>query len=211
MSIFGDVNIASQLEQAVIDTLQKWFATYLTEYELQAGLIPNNTTPLKHPLPKSYYSADQLDKPDADMLPCIVVVNPGMSTKTPPKQEGDGTFRVFFNVGIGCFVGTTTRAETLKLVRVYTAICRMIMLQKQSLGGFADGVTWLDESYDDNFPFVDKQTIGAGQVVFEVEISGFMDRFAGPKTVDPSPTQPGSNWPLAAQVLADVDVEGEDD
>ena len=206
MSIYGPLTSAAELEQAVVDTLQKWFPTYLTEYELQAGLIPDRNTPPKHPAPKAWLTADQLDRSAADALPAVVVVSPGLS-KTAPKQEGDGSFRVFFSIGIGVFVSSNTRPDTIALVRVYTAILRTIMLQKQSLDGVADGCTWIDESYDDNFPFTDDQTMSAGQVVFEITIAGFVNRFAGPTTPDPDPSQPGSDWPLAETVMATVETE----
>lgn len=206
VSIYGAITSASELEQAVLATLQKWFPTYLVEYELQAGLIPDNTTPPKHPLPKAWLTADQLDRSAADALPAVVAVSPGL-TRNRPEQEGDGSFRVFFSLGVGIFVSGNTRGDTINLVRVYTAIIRTIMLQQQSLGGVADGMTWLDESYDDNFPFTDDQTMSAGQVVFEVTVAGVVNRFAGPTTVDPLPTQPGSDWPLAETVLATVEPE----
>jgi hypothetical protein len=133
-----------------------------------------------------------------------VVISPGLSSRNKPKQEGDGSFRVFFSIGVGVFVSAGNRQDTMKLVRVYTAIIRTILLQQQSLGDFADGSEWLDESYDDNFPFPDDLTISAGQVVFEIEVAGLVNRFGGPKTVDPEPTQPGSDWPLAETVTATV-------
>lgn len=205
LSIFGAITIGTQLEQAVVDTLGLWFPTYLKEYELQAGLIAHNTDVCKHPLPKRIVKADRLDKTIADLLPAIVVVSPGLSGKTLPKQEGDGSMRVFFSIAAGVFVSARTRDETMEAVRVYTAIARTILLQKQSLGGFADGSVWLDESYDDNFPFADRQTISAGQVVFEIEVSGLVNRFDGPKTAEPVSSQPGSDWPLAEQVMATVE------
>lgn len=75
------------------------------------------------------------------------------------------------------------------------------MLQKQSLGGFADGTTWLDESYDDAFQFTDTQTVGAGQVVFAIEVAGVVNRYGGPPTpIPPDPdTQPGSDWPTVEE------------
>lgn len=206
MSIFDAIAVADDLEQAVLDTLEKWFYTYLVEYELQAGLIPNNQTVPVHPMPRAYLKVNQLDKEAADQLPSIVCVSPGLSNRHAPMQEGDGSFRAFFNVGVGVFCTAKDRKDTMKICRIYTAICRTIMLQQQSLGGFADGSWWLDESYDPHFSFTDDQTISAGQVVFEIEVAGVVNRFGGPKTTDPLPDQPGSEWPLAEEVIAKVEI-----
>lgn len=194
-SIFGSIQISDDVEQAVVDTLRKWFKTYLVEYELQAGLIDDKYETPKHPLPKQYLKANDLDTSNADALPSIVVVSPGISTRSVPHQEGDGSFRVFFNIGVGVFAGSGIRPNTMKIVRVYTAIIRTIMLQKQALGGFADGSTWLDESYNPHFSIEDDQTISAGQVVFEIEVSGIVNRFGGPVAEIPDPEMPGSSWP----------------
>lgn len=209
MTIFEAIKIADNLEQAALTTLETWWESYLREYERQAGLVANNVQPLKHGLPKSWLLSNQLDAETRDRanLPAIVVLNPGMSGRNTPKQEGDGTFRVWWSLAVGVFVSANTRADTMKLVREYTAIARTIMLQKQSLGGFADGTTWLDESYDDNFPFSDDQTISAGQAVFEIEVAGVVNRFAGPVGAPDPVTQPGSSWPLATYVHATVEME----
>jgi hypothetical protein len=208
-SIFGAIEIADQLEQAVVDTLSLWFRTYLTEYELQAGLITNKYEDLKHPLPRAYLKANQVDASSAEAMPSIVVVSPGLSPRNAPKAEGDGTFRVFWNIGVGAFASANTRKDTLKLIRVYAAIIRTIMLQKQGLGGYADGTTWLDESYDNDFGFADDQTISACQVAFDIEVAGVVSRYGGPAAVMPDPDMPGSHWPQVLTHEEIVEIEEE--
>lgn len=207
MSIFDAIKVADGLEQAAIATIEAWFPVYARELQLQRS-DPQDA----YPLPRSYLTADKVDREDADQLPSIVVVSPGLSGNRP-LQEGDGSFRCFFSIGIGVFVSGKDRTSTKNLVRTYTAICRTIMLQKQSLGGFADGTAWLDESYDDDFNFSDTQTIGAGQTIFEVEVAGVVNRYGGPAVYggpppNPDPdTQPGSEWPLATDVSAAVKLK----
>jgi hypothetical protein len=207
MSIFEAIKLADDTEAAAVETLQKWFKTYMRELELQ------HTKPEDaYPMPVRFITAERLDLESADALPAIVVVSPGLSG-TRPRQEGDGSFRVFMALAVGVFVSGKDRQSTKSLVRAYTAIARTIILQHQSLGGFSDGVNWLDESYDDNFRFEDTETIGAGQAVFEVEVAGVVNRFGGPALYqqpepDPDPdTQPGSNWPTADTVTATVTVQ----
>jgi hypothetical protein len=200
--IFGDIIIANQLEAAVIATLESWFPTYIREVELQSqsAQYGDNIPTDALPLPRSFITTDKIQRENTDQLPAIVVVSPGLSPHNRPQQEGDGTFRVPWAVSVGVFVSGQDRTSTKNLIRQYTGIARAIMLQKQSLGGFADGTTWLDESYDDAFAFVDQETIGAGSVVFEVWVAGVVNRFAGPAvyggTATPDPdTQPGEQWP----------------
>lgn len=213
--IFYAIRLADDLEDAVLATLEAWWPVYVKELELQSPDAPDP----KHidvgdlPAPKSWVKSNQMDRAASDNLPAIVVVSPGMSGRTPPKQEGDGSFRGFFSIGVGVFVSADQRNNTLRLVRLYTAIVRTILLQKQSLGGFADGTTWLDESYDDNFSFTDDQTISAGQVVFEIEVSGVVNRYGGPAVFGGPPpvpdpdTQPGSDWPPVEEVNATVEIK----
>jgi hypothetical protein len=207
--IFGAIKVADNLERAVIDTLRLWFPTYLREVELYQGQsIPRDALPM----PRSFLVAEELDRENADQLPAIVVISPGLSGRQP-LQEGDGTFRAAFSLAVGVFVGGLDRPTTKRLVRLYTAIARTIILQKQSLGGYADGTTWLDESYDDNLTFTDNETVGAGQAIFEVEVAGVVNRYGGPAAPfkpppPPDPeNQPGSNWPLVQKVTATVEIE----
>lgn len=205
--IFNQIKIADDLEEAVKLNLNRWFPVYLRELEIQAGIAPNSLMD-----PQAYLTSSKIDKEAGDQLPAIVCVSPGLSG-TKPRQEGDGSISAFFSIGIGVFVGAGTRSDTNRLVRIYTAIVRTIMIQKRSLGGYANGTIWLDESYDDEFSFTDNQTVAAGQVVFEVEVAGVVNRYGGPASYgqpEPAPnpvTQPGSNWPLADVVTATVGIE----
>lgn len=206
--IFGQVIIGSELEEQVVTTLENWFPVYIREMEQQQN-IPEDALPV----PRSFLTADKIDREAADQLPSIVVVSPGLSGRNSPKQNGDGTFRVPWGISVGVFVSGNDRPSTKRLVRIYCGIARMIMLQKQSLGGFADGTTWLDESYDDNFAFVDNQTIAAGSVIFEVWVDNVVNRYGGPDTYGGPPpgpdpgTQPGADWPEVELVVTNVGTE----
>lgn len=210
MSIFGAIKVADDLENAMLTTLEAWFPTYKKEYELQDPIL--NVGDL--PAPKGYLKANQLDAPSDVTFPALVVVSPGLSGRLTPKQEGDGTFRVHFNVAVGVFVSADRRAHTRQMVRVYCAIVRTILLQQQDLGGYGDGLIWLDESYDDAFPFTETETISAGQVVFEAEVSGVVSRFGGPAAYggpEPAPdpaNQPGEDWPTVLTTTPTVTIKG---
>jgi hypothetical protein len=203
VSIFGPLFSTGDLEQAAMETLSEWFETYAIEYALQHDMERHAIA-----LPKSYRTSAQLDRDDGASLPGIVVVSPGLGANKP-SQEGDGSYRAQFILGIGAFVSANDRDPTTKLLRMYTAIIRAIILQKQSLKGFACGTEWVDESYDDVFRYPDGQTIQGGQVVFTVEVDGLVNRYGGPPApTPPDPdTQPGGTWPLAETVSAEIRVK----
>ena len=202
MSIFENIVDATEIEEYVRDVLAAWFPTYLRELEIQKGL----TTPL--PVPVSYTVAEDLDLQQGPRFPSVVVLSPGLNGR--PHQEGNGSFRAWFSVAVGVIVAANNRENTKKLVRRYTAVARAIMIQK--LGqedGPIQGVSWLDESYDDNLPFTDEQTLSAGQTIFEVEAVGVVSRWGGPLSdAPPDPvTQPGSEWLTVATVIPSVEVK----
>jgi hypothetical protein len=209
MSLFDDIRVADELEYQVINSLQQWFPVYIREVELQSPAAPDprNIPVDSLPLPRSYLTSDQIDKEAANQLPSIVVVSPGLSGRAAPQQEGDGSFNAPFSIAVGVFVSADRRSTTLRLVRLYTAIARAIMVQKQDLGGFGAGSYWIDESYDDNFPFTADQTISAGQVVFEIWVSGVVNRYGGPTTPPDPDTQPGSDWGQAEEVIPTVTLK----
>lgn len=211
-SVFGQIFIADDLENAAVNTLESWFPVYIREVELQSPAPPDprNIPQDALPLPRAYITAERLDRENADQLPAIVVVSPGLGRKIP-MQEGDGTFRVTFSLAIGVFVSGQDRMDTKRLLRLYTGMARTIILQHQSLGGYSDGATWLDESYDDNFNFNDTLTLGCGQVVFEIDVAEVVSRYGGPAAYGqpeppPDPTQPGSTWPEVETVTAEIEI-----
>lgn len=200
--IFGAIKIASDLEEAVVTTLRSWWPVYARELEIQ-----HNITQDALPLPRSFLTAARVEREAADQLPSIVVVSPGLSG-TRPMREGDGTYRVYFMLGVGAFVAAKDRASTNNLLRTYIGIARTIMLQKSSMGGYVSALDWVDESYDDNLQFTDNQTIGAGQAIFEVLVDDVVSKYGGPIGEPPDPdTQPGMQWPLVETVTATVEVK----
>jgi len=187
-------------------TLNAWFQVYTEELELQREALGMDDQRGTHPLPRSITVVEELNRENADQLPAIVIVSPGLNGQ-PPKKDGRGQYRATWMLGVGLFVSASTREATKDLVRFYAAVCRGILVQKPSLGGHAFRTTWLDESYDDDFEFTDTQTISAGQVIFETEVDGVVTHGAGPVTPPDPPTQPGSQNHRANEVIIDIRKE----
>lgn len=196
--IFRQILVSTDVERAVVRHLQDWIPVYLREMEIQQSL-PSGSLPL----PESWLTSEEVESEHGDRLPGIVVVSPGFTR--PPAQEGDGTFRAFYNVGVAIIASAATRQDTRYMVRVYSAAIAAAMMQRQS--AYGNNTTWVDHSFDDDQPFEDNQTINVGTNVFEVEVVGVLDRYAGPATnATPDPLhQPGSHWPVAESMHVEVE------
>src|SRR5580765_5903638 len=142
MSIFDEIKISSQLETAVKDTLNLWWDVFAKEVELQMGIPVGSLTK-----PIAFMTSAQVDRELSPPMPGIVVVSPGMGP-TKPLRDGDGFYRTFWHIAIAVFVSAKDRDSTADLLRLYAGIARTIIIKKSSLGGFANGLTWEDESYD---------------------------------------------------------------
>src|SRR4051812_27844406 len=159
----GPIVSARDVEQAAIDTLHKWLSTYLGEAEDQHSRARGSL-----PRPRSITTTNSFDKWPEDQLPCLLLVCPGLAEA--PKAEGNGRYRALFALGAAVVVSAKTEAATEELSKLYVAAVRTCLVQQQSLGGFASGVDWMDETYDD-LPSEDWRSLGAGQAIFAVHVA----------------------------------------
>ena len=196
--VFGAVVSATDVENAVIQTLQYWFETYLQQRELERG---EQRGSIERPF--TWRTTNEFnDKNPEDSPPFIAVVSNGLTRE--PLRAGDGSVRACWGIGIGIILAASTREASLSLVKdYYIPTIRRILVQKQSLRewpngeAFAYGVDWIDEGYDDvTFDEADR-SLGQGQLMFEVEVDQVVDRFGGPNAPADPVHQPGSNWPEA--------------
>jgi hypothetical protein len=194
---FGELIVGTQLEVAVMDTLSDWMPVYIREIELQL------TRPQgKIPPPRTYTTRNEFTSFPDDQMPICVVVSPGLAD--PPTKEGDGTYSAWWSVGVG-FAAAARDADASGFVaKVYGAACRGVLLgSHSSLGGFATGLEWVDESYDD-LVTEEERTIRACYDIFRVHKTGIVTRGVGPTTLPNDPaSQPGSTWPTANTVKID--------
>jgi hypothetical protein len=163
----GDIMTGRDVELAMLTFLRRWGGTYLAECERQRGYGPGAL-----PRVRAYTTAADFEKWPEDQLPCLLLVSPGLAEA--PLADGAGSYRVKFSVGLAVIVSAATMDETAALSKLYVAAMRAAILQHQSLEGFASGVEWLDETYDD-LPSVDTRSLGAGQCIFAVEVRASLD------------------------------------
>lgn len=202
-TIFKQIITRQDVELQVIDTLKDWFDTYLAEVERQNALDVRQL-----PRPRSYSRRNEFERWPEDQIPAVIVISPGLVE--PPVANGSGEFRGYWGVGVAVIAEGQDTDNTRDLVGYYTAAIRALILQRPSLGGFAMGVTWEGEHYDDISDVEMGRTLASGQVVFQVEVEGIVSTKAGPVTpdtppVDPPPVSPA--WPIATEVTADIELE----
>jgi hypothetical protein len=195
-SAIGPIVSGRDVELAVLTFLKRWSGTYIAECERQRGRPPGSL-----PRIRGWTVASEFEKWPEDQLPCVLLVSPGLAEA--PTPDGGGFFRAKFTLGLAVIVSTATANDTADLAKLYCAAMRAAILQHQSLEGFARGIEWLDENYDD-LPSVDTRSLGAGQAIFAVEIDGFARRWNGPTTPGEPPdpdTTPLPTDPTATRVV----------
>jgi hypothetical protein len=198
-SAIGKIVTGRDVELAALAVLKKWASTYLGEAEAATGRVRGSL-----PRPRAWTTATEFEKWPEDQLPAVLLISPGLAA--PPRADGNGTYRASFALGIAAIVSTSHMDETAALAKLYCATLRACLLQHQSLEGFAAGVTWADENYDD-LPSIDDRSLGAGQAIFVVEVDAISTRWNGPihPSEPPTPdTAPLPDDPTATAVAVEV-------
>jgi hypothetical protein len=194
----GPIITGRNVELAAVAMLKRWSGTYLAEMERQTQRNPGSL-----PRVRAWTTSPDFETWPEDQIPRVLIVSPGLLQ--PPAAGGEGTYRATWSLGIGVIVSARTMDETTELAKLYCAALRACMLQHQSLEGFAAGVEWLDENYDD-LPSIDTRSLGAGQAIFAVQVDDVTRRWGGPVT--PSEPPDPDTVPLPTDpTVEDVAVE----
>src|SRR5215831_3665108 len=124
--IFQQILVASQIEEAVIHTLQMWFPTYIAEVARQLGISHNSL-----PQPQNYTNRNSFDTEKGEKVPKIVVLAPGLMGA--PMQQGGGTYAATWRLGVGVAASGKDEQSANLRVKSYAAMARAILLQQQNL------------------------------------------------------------------------------
>src|SRR5215831_15728670 len=108
---------ASQIEEDVINTLQKWFPTYLAEVARQLGISKNSL-----PQPTNYTNRNSFDAEQGEKIPKVVVVCPGLLDN--PVHDARGIYRAIWRVGVGVATAAKDEQSANMLVKAYGAAAR---------------------------------------------------------------------------------------
>jgi hypothetical protein len=149
-------------------------------------------------------------------MPFVAVVSTGINPGKPPKRDGEGNTTAWWLVAVGAVCAARTDQDAKDLSGYYGAAIRMAMMHIPDLGGWADGVDWNDERYDDWSPILE-QVVSSVRLVFTVEIEqvinvfeGFRDMWGKP-TVPPNPYDVVTEYPeiTEKQITVDKMEDGE--
>lgn len=177
-SAFGQIVIASQVEHAVRDVLQKYFPAYLREVE---RIMEWEREPL--PAPRNYIGRNSFQAQPGEELPKVVVISPGLLQR-PTHPDADGFYNAVWHVGVGVATAAQTEDEADDMIKMYGAAARAILVQHQDLEhpNMVSAVYWLDENYDDLPGLTGQLAVykSAGEF-FGVEVPQAVSRFTQPE------------------------------
>jgi len=187
--IFHRIVSASEIEDAVMGTLQTWFPTYLAEQERQesmrVGLLPP---------PQNYINRNAFDTLEGEELPKIVVISEGLAS--PPASTGQGVYHAVWRVGVG--VATAAKTEDLanRMVKAYGAAVRALVLNKVPASTDLNiiSIAWVEETYPNlNIPSP-IMLFKAANISFHIDVDDVVHRYGGPAkpTLAPPPPYPES-------------------
>lgn len=183
--MFGPLVTGTDVRKAVQSTVKAWIRDYLGEVARASGRASEDLKPFR-----SYVSSIDLDKWEGEQYPSCVTVAPGLLEAPEMSRQ---TYSARWGVGVAAVVVGQNRDNTFELTELYTAALRSLLVQHQSLGGFAEELEWLGERYDE-LQSTDLRTIGAGTVQLSVGVTSAQSRYGGPShpTVPADPvTDPG--------------------
>ena len=178
---FGTIITASEVEEAIILLLKRWFPTYLREVERQTHSPVGVLVP-----PRVYTNRNDFETIEGENMPLCVVVSPGLVDE--PFSREAGIYIARWSIGVGIAIAAETEAKANRMVKIYAATARAIVLQNQDIGGLAIRVDWLNENYDD-LPDLDNQLqqYRSAGVYFAVEVDNAINKYLGPRQPDQDP------------------------
>lgn len=195
MTVFGELIGGSQIEQAVIDCLDEWMATYLKEVARQWKI---EETFEKH---RSIRAVSEFDRWPEQQLPAIVVVNGG--TTDTPLKDGTGSYRAKWGIDICISVSAKTETETRRNAQLYITAARGCLMRRRSLGAGMKGTDWGGESYT----LIDsekRRSLAGAKASFVIEREDVVTVGAGPTKPDDDPYE---DFPEVKSVEVEVEAD----
>lgn len=197
-AIFGEFITDWQLEQAVISHLRAWMPDYIPEAQRKANaaLAAFDRGPLSEnlPQPRSYsVTPREPDRWKEEQLPAILIVSSGL--KDPPRQDGGDVYRGTFLLGIASICSAGTEEMSKLFAGLYFAAAAQILLDKPSLGGFAQGITFEGAPQFDWLTGDRDRTLASRYCVFGVDVGRIFEITGGPSEHLADPTEDPGDFP----------------
>lgn len=194
---------AHHIEQAAVNTLVKWYPTYLHQVERVSGEVPGSLQ-----LPRSIRVSAEQERMPEDQTPCLILRSPGLIDL--PYAASARTYTAAFELEVGCHVsaigtlGSEGAPRALRLARMHALAIRACIAQQPDDEGMLYFRDWLGESYD-TLPSIDDRTVCLGRVRFSIGVPNALTADAGPvdPIIEPDGETPPINapdWPTALTV-----------
>lgn len=203
--IFGSFLTDWQVEQAVISHLRAWMPDYLP-HARRIGEAIREEPFSDFPQPRSYsVTPREPDRWPEEQLPAFLIVSTGMID--PPRRDsaGNGEFRGKFSIGVGAICSAGEEEMSKLLAGLYFTAAAQILLDKPSLGGFAEGTTFQEPPQNDWLESDRDRTLAARFAVFAVEVKGILEITGGPAEHLDDPTEDPGNVPTV--LTTDLELE----
>jgi hypothetical protein len=199
---FGPLIITDDVDAAVLAMLKLWLPTYLTQAEQERTLGQGW---LMRPKDSSYANVLDDDTFPDYVLPAVLVTTDGTTGDTE-RTAGAGLHAAWWNFVVTAIVRGPDEAGTKKVASLYAGSIRRLLLQKQSLGGFAGGMRWISELVTPVADTSDRgRNLAAGIGTFHVLVNEVVQDEAGPTQPDPEPDPHDyGDWPEVESVVVDV-------
>lgn len=197
-SVFKNILVPADIEEAAINTLKTWMPTYIRGIESMKDMEVGAIKP-----PLLYTNRNSFDINAGEKLPRIVCISPGLADT--PRTKGDGQYIASWRLGVGVATASHDEQTANLRVKIMGAAVRAVLTQKASLGGIAQSTRWTDESYDD-LPFpTQNQHLKAAGIYFVVECEDVVTRYGGPAIPDDEPYAYGTAEEVIVE-LVKVDI-----
>jgi hypothetical protein len=207
-SLFGRLVGAHHVEDATVNVLRLFYATYLHEAERVSDITPGSLE-----LPRSIRVSSEQETMPEDQTPSVTVSSPGVLDIPGVSYSRQYTARWEIEVGVkvsAIGIQENGAPRALRLARIHALAVRGCLVQQPGDSGYLFRRDWIGEAYD-TLPSIDDRTICIGRVRMSIEVPDVLTSDAGPiePIVSPDPpdvTPPAESpeWPTA--VMADVDL-----
>ena len=168
----GPIVTGAQVEAAATATAQEHLDTYLREMERQLGLTAESL-----PSIRSWTTTNELELMPEDQLPAAVCISAG--TIGDPTRAHAESYTAHWSIAFGVVVSANTQEATNALAKTYIAAIRAAIIQHPTLGGFASGAQWLDESYSE-LNLDDHRTLAAATTAFDIQVDDSTSIYGAP-------------------------------
>jgi hypothetical protein len=206
LAVFGNLILATDVDEAALATLELWLPTYLgqieTERDLTAGSLPR-------PTGSSFASTLSDDEFLDHALPAVLATTVG--TTGAPVVAADASYEVTWHLTVSCVLRGRTAPETRRNVSLFEGCVRRLLVQQGSLGKRVSGTKWVGT----NVASVADRTragryLAAGITQFNVFTDQAVQGRVGPVApANPDPPGTPPYLPLATVASVAVEVDGQ--